>query len=54
MAIFLSDQTWRDIESLIRKALSAREAYRTQAQNDRTSAGAWYPVMKLLSKFPEH
>ncbi|RBR08368.1 uncharacterized protein FIESC28_10273 [Fusarium coffeatum] len=54
MAIFLPDQTWRDIESLIREALSARETYRTQAQNARTSAAAWKPVMKLLSKFPEN
>ena len=54
MAIFLPDQTWRDIESLIRKALSAREAYRQHSQNVRTSAAAWRPIMKLLSKFPEN
>ena len=54
MVILLSDQTWRDIESLIRKALSARETYRTQSQNARTSAAAWNPIMKLLFKFPEN
>ncbi|KAJ4024658.1 hypothetical protein NW766_000898 [Fusarium irregulare] len=54
MAISPPDQTWRDIDVLIRRALGTREAYRQHSQNVRTSAAAWRPIMKLLSKFPEN
>ncbi|RFN47638.1 hypothetical protein FIE12Z_8095 [Fusarium flagelliforme] len=54
MTISLPDETWRDIDNLIRGALSAREAYRKHSHNVRTSAAAWRPIMKLLSKFPEN
>lgn len=53
MEIHLDVQTWKDIESLIRKALEARETYRTGSKDARATAAAWRPVMKLLAKFPE-
>ncbi|KAK6702048.1 hypothetical protein SNK04_011954 [Fusarium graminearum] len=53
MEASLDVQDWKDIESLIQKALGAREAYRTGTKDARAMAAAWRPIMRLLAKFPE-
>ncbi|KAI8711297.1 hypothetical protein NCS52_01505700 [Fusarium sp. LHS14.1] len=53
MGTALDAQAWRDIDTLIRNALQARETYRTGPKNPRTTATTWKPIMQLLAKFPE-
>ncbi|RGP79421.1 hypothetical protein FLONG3_2476 [Fusarium longipes] len=53
MTISLDAKTWKEIDTLIRKALEARETYRPGPRNARTMSEAWKPIMRLIAKFPD-